>query len=113
MKNLTIIIGSTFLILNAIFYAVLTDYCISGFVATESGLLITTILLTVVAVLKIDDAFKIFLVLLLVVLAIVKFYLAFDFHLPIKDNAGFLWFAVITALELLIVISLKIISKFA
>lgn len=111
MKKSIIYSGAFFLILNAIFFLLLSSYVVDKFIISEISIAVSFTLLYYVAASKIDDAFKIYLTLSFVLSGVVKFILSFFFNLPFKDNWVFITIVIFTALELLSIISFKYFSK--
>lgn len=103
--------GAFFLILNVVLYLLLSSYVANKFVISEISIALSFTLLYYIAKSSIDDGFKIFLTLGFVLTGISKFVLSFFFNLPFTDNGIFVAIVIITALELLSIISIKYFSK--
>lgn len=113
MKKSIIFSGAFFLILNAILFLLLSSYVANKFIISEISIAISFTLFYYLAASKFDDAFKIYLTLSFALSGIIKFILSFFFNLPFKDNWVFITIVIITAFELLSIISLKYFSKYA
>jgi hypothetical protein len=113
MKKLIIISGSSFALLNLLFFIIISSYGNYPFLASEICIIISTALIYYVSVSKTDNAFKIFLLFLFSFFAIVKFILALFFATPLKDNYIFLTILIIIVIELLSLVTLKYSSKHA
>jgi hypothetical protein len=111
MKKSIIYTGLFFLILNVALFLLLSSYASDKFLISEISIALSFSLLYYIAVSRIDDGFKIFLTLSIVLTGISKFVLSFFFKPPFTDNWVFIAIVIITALELLSIISIKYFSK--
>ena len=111
MKKSILYTGAFFLILNVVLNLLLSSYVTNKFVISEISVALSFTLLYYVAKSSIDDGFKIFLTLGFVLTGISKFVLSFFFKQPFTDNGIFVAIVIITALELLSIISIKYFSK--
>lgn len=113
MKKSILYTGIFFLILNAILFLLLTSYVLEKFIVSEISILLSFSLLFYNSISKIDDGFKIFLTFSFVLSGLAKFILSFFFKLPIQDNGIFIAIVIISAIEILSIISIKYFSKHA
>lgn len=111
MKKSITYTGLFFVLLNVVLFLLLSTYVANKFVISEISIVLSFAILYYIAASKIDDAFKIFLTLSFVLTGISKFVLSFFFKPPFTDNAVFIAIVVITALELLSIISIKYFSR--
>lgn len=111
MKKSIIFTGSFFLLLNVVLFLLLSSFVIEKFAISEISIALSFALLYYLAASRIDDGFKIFLTLSFIVTGISKFVLSFFFKPPFTDNGVFIAIVVITALEILSIISIKYFSK--
>ena len=112
MKKLIIISGASFALLNLLFFIIMGSYGSYKFYASEICLIISTAWIYFVSTSTIDNAFKISLLFLFSILAIIKFVIALFFKLPLADNYIFLALLLIMTLEILLSIGLKYFSKY-
>lgn len=113
MKKTTLISALFFLVLNLVIFLLLSGFKNHQFLASETSLLLSFVMLYLTAASKLDDAFKIFLTFSFIVTGIVKYVLCFFFELPVQDNIVFLILVIISALEILSVISVTYFTKHA
>lgn len=113
MKRPILFTAAFFLILNVVLFMLLSFYVANKFVISEISIALSFTLLYYVAASSIDDGFKIFLTLSFIVTGISKFVLSFLFKPPFTDNGVFIAIVIITAIELLSIISIKYFSKHA
>lgn len=113
MKKSIIYTGIFFLIFNVVLFLLLSSYVSDKFLISEISIALSFILLYYIAASRIDDGFKIFLTLSFIVTGISKYVLSFFFNPPFKDNGIFIAIVIITALELLSIISIIYFSKHA
>jgi len=111
MKKSIIYIGMFFLLLNAVLFLLISSFVTNKFIISEISIVLSFTLIYYIAASKIDDAFKIFLTLSFVLTGISKYILSFFFKPPFTDNGVFIVIVIITALELLSIISIKYFSK--
>ena len=111
MKKSILYTGMFFLLLNVVLYLLLSSYVANKFLISEISIALSFTLLYYLATSSIDDAFKIFLTLSFVLTGISKFVLSFFFKPPFMDNWIFIAIVIITALELLSIISIKYFSR--
>ena len=107
MKKSIIYSGVFFLLLNVVLYLLLSSYVTNKFLISEISVALSFTLLYYIATSSIDDAFKIFLTMSFVLTGISKFVLSYFFKPPFIDNGVFIAIVIITALELLSIISIK------
>ena len=110
MKKSILYSGVFFLLLNTLLYLLLSPYLTNMFLISEISIALSFSLLYYIALSSIDDAFKIFLTLSFVLTGISKFVLSFFFKPPFIDNGIFIVIVIITAIELLSIISIKYFS---
>lgn len=113
MKKSITYTGLFFLLLNVVLFLLLSSYVIEKFAISEISLALSFALLYYIAASSIDNVFKIFLTLSFIVTGVSKFALSFFFHPPFTDNGIFIAIVIITALELLSIISIKYFSKYS
>lgn len=111
MKKSILYTGIFFMILNAILFFLLSSYTANKFMISELSILVSFALLLYLVISAIDDGFKIFLTFSFILSGFAKFVLSFFFNLPFQDNGVFIAIVVITALELLSIISINYFSK--
>jgi hypothetical protein len=111
MKKSIIYTGLFFLLLNVVLFLLLSSYVANKFVISEISIALSFALIYYIAASRIDDGFKIFLTLSFVLTGISKFILSFFFKPPFSDNGVFIAIVIITAIELLSIISIKYFSK--
>ncbi len=113
MKRSIIYTAIFILILNVVLFLLLSSYVADKFVISEISIALSFTLLYYIAASSIDNGFKIFLTLSFIVTGISKFVLSFFFKPPFTDNRVFIAIVIITAVELLSIISIKYFSKHA
>lgn len=113
MKRSILFTGAFFLILNVVLHLLLSSYVVNKFVISEMSVALSFTLLYYTSASSFDDGFKIFLTLSFVLTGISKFVLSFFFKPPFMDNWVFIAIVLITAIELLSIISVKYFSKHA
>jgi hypothetical protein len=113
MKKLILYTGAFFLLLNVLLYLLLSSYVVNKFLISEISILLSFALLYYIDSSNIDDGFKIFLSFSFMLSGLTKFILSFFFRPPFIDNGVFIAIVIITALELLSIISIKYFSKHA
>lgn len=111
MKKSIIYTGMFFLLLNVVLFLLLSSYLSNKFVISEISIALSFALIYYLAASRIDDGFKIFLTLSFVLTGISKFILSFFFKPPFADNGVFIAIVIITAIELLSIISIKYFTK--
>lgn len=111
MKKLILYTGAFFLLLNVLLYLLLSSYVVNKFLISEISILLSFALLYYIDSSNIDDGFKIFLTFSFMLSGLTKFILSFFFRPPFIDNGVFIAIVIITALELLSIISIKYFSK--
>ena len=99
------------MLLNVLLFLLLSTYVANKFIISEISMVLSFALLYYIAASRIDDGFKIFLTLSFIVTGISKFVLSFFYKPPFTDNAVFMAIVIITALELLSLISIKYFSR--
>ena len=113
MKRSILYTAAFFLILNLVLYLLLSSYIVNKFVISEISVALSFTLIYYIATSSIDDGFKIFLTLGFVLTGLSKFVLSFFFKPPFTDNGIFIAIVIITAVELLSIISIRYFSKHA
>lgn len=111
MKNAILFIGVFFLLLNMVLYFLLSSFVLNKFLISEISIVLSFTLLFYIAASNIDDGYKIILTLSFVLTGISKIVLSLFFNPPFRDNGIFIAIVIITALELLSIISIKYFSK--
>lgn len=111
MKKSILYTAAFFLILNVLLFLLLSSYIADKFAISEISIALSFTLLYYVSASSIDDGFKIFLTLSSILTGISKFVLSFFFKPPFQDNGVFIAIVIITAIELLSLISIKYFSK--
>ncbi|MEQ9288692.1 MAG: hypothetical protein RIG77_17355 [Cyclobacteriaceae bacterium] len=111
MKNLIVISGIVLLLLNGLTFLIIESYDSDSIVASEISLLVSVLLLYLVAISKLDDAFKIALTFGFILTAIVKYILSLYFSMPFTNNYVFLVLAILTGIEVLGFVGLKYFSR--
>lgn len=111
MKKSILYTAAFFLILNVLLFLLLSSYVADKFAISEISIALSFTLLYYIASSSIDNGFKIFLTLSFVFTGISKFVLSFFFKPPFQDNGVFIAIVIITAIELLSLISIKYFSK--
>lgn len=111
MKNLTVIIGVILLMLNVICGLILTGYTLFNVCLTSAVIVITTILLCLLQVVKMKDAFAISLGFLFSFMGMVEFVLGSMSPEQVTDNGHFLTIIVLLAIEVSIILICNYISK--
>lgn len=113
MKKLILITGTSFSILNLLFFIIMSFYGVHSFIISEICIIISTALMYYISISKIDNAFKISLLFILSFLGVVKYILALYLKLPLTDNFILFIILLISTLELLLSFGLKYFTKHA
>mgnify|MGYP006292000939 CR=1 FL=1 len=111
MRKSILYTGLFFLMLNAILFLLLSSFVFEKFIVGEVSILLSFTLLYYNTISKIDNGFKIFLSFSFVLSGVSKYILSFFFKLPFQDNSVFIAIVIISALEIISLISFNYFSK--
>lgn len=111
MKNIILITGLTLLVINLVFYLLISYYDVEKFILSEINIGISLLMIYLLSQSKFDDAYKVYLSISFMLLGLFKFILSLFFAKPIQDNWIFLGILIITGIELLSFVGFKYFNR--